>query len=166
MGGAFLIYKVITAGLLFFLLKSVFTKHLINKYSILIGLVVIFFTSGLGWFSDSILGWDLTAPELNFFMSISTEFYLPLALLVYIFAFNKTLHLASSFNFFSLKDSILLGVALLFLGIVYIYSLVILSGFILLIIAINYLKTRDLSFSITCSSLLRLDIFVCYKQCK
>lgn len=142
---AFLAYKIIVSILILLLSRKIFAKYVKNKRNATFGLFVLFFSGGIGYYSKSILGWDLTAPELNFFISATTEYYLPLTLLLYIYVFHKILELSSSITAFSLKDIFLLGLALLALGIIYIYSLVVLCVFVFGIIVYTAFVKKDIA---------------------
>jgi hypothetical protein len=126
---SFLTYKIIVS--FFCVISVIFVLIDYIKYNFVFVLVLLsfIFSAGIGWANIISLGWDITAPEMNVFISLTTEYYLPLAILFFNLSFGIFFKLLDKF---SIKYSIYLGLSLLGLGIIYIYSLVILSLFIFL----------------------------------
>ena len=126
---SFLIYKIVASIFCVMSLMFVLKDHIRYNFVFVLALVAFVFSAGLGWANIISMGWDITAPEMNVFISLITEYYLPLAILCFNISFGIFFRLLYKF---SIKYSIYLGISLLVLGIIYIYSLVILGLFMFL----------------------------------
>jgi hypothetical protein len=125
----FLIYKIIASIFCVISLIVILKDQIKYNFVFVFALVTFIFSAGIGWVNIISLGWDITAPEMNVFISLTTEYYLPLSILFFNISFGIFFKLLDKF---SIKYSIYLGLSLLGLGIIYIYSLVILGLFMFL----------------------------------
>lgn len=120
---AFLLFRLIAAALLalsFFKLSTLFIESTTAR---LFGLVFFLFGSGYDGCIDGLgCSWSLTAPEMNMFVSMVGEYYIPLANAIYIFYMAFLIQLLRSTN----RSICLVLAGLMFLlGVVYIYGLLV-----------------------------------------
>lgn len=120
---AFLLFRMIAAILLalsFFKLSTLFIESTTAR---LFGLVFFLFGSGYDGCVDGLgCSWSLTAPEMNMFVSMVGEYYIPLANAIYIFYMAFLIQFLRTTN---RSVCLVLSGLMFLLGAVYIYGLLV-----------------------------------------
>jgi len=122
---SFLIYKIVCSLFLVFFLHKIFIKINLENISIFLGLVLALFTSGMSGWVNNYFAWD-NVPEMNIMISLTTEYYLPAALCMFVVSLFYLYNLIENPT---KKNAIKTGIAFLILGLVYIYSFLMLLTF-------------------------------------
>lgn len=120
-----LIYKIICALFLVYFLNKILVKINLEKKSKLLGLAMGLFTSGMSGWTSNFLVWD-NVPEMNVMIGLIAEYYLPAALCMFLVSL---FHLYNLLENPTKTNAIKTGIAFLMLGLVYIYSFLMLLTF-------------------------------------